>query len=382
MRILIALTYYSPYISGITFYAVRLAKALVARGHAVTVLTSQFDKRLPLRENLDGVEVVRLPVAAWVSKAAVMPGLLPQAWKLIRKADVVNLHLPQMDGAFLGMISRLAGRPVVITYHCDLSLPPGMVNWIANRVSNAANLVAGSTAEVITATSQDYADHSPFLMHNRKKVFPVDAPVALPEITEDDVNRFRDKWHLLPGKPVIGMVARLAAEKGIEYLVTALPLVLEKFPQAQVLHVGQYKNVLGEEAYAQRLAPLIEKLGQHWIFVGTVSYPELAAFYQACDVTVLPSLNSTEAFGMVQVESIISGTPAIGTDLPGVRVPVKTTGMGKIVPPRDAMALADAIIDILDHKETFIRDTAVVRKRFDPQTTAAAYEAIFQKVIK
>ena len=111
MRILIALTYYSPYISGITFYAVRLAKALVARGHAVTVLTSQFDKSLSLRENLDGVEVVRLPVVAWVSKAAVMPGLLPQAWKLIRKADVVNLHLPQMDGHLEGL-HTLHGPPL------------------------------------------------------------------------------------------------------------------------------------------------------------------------------------------------------------------------------------------------------------------------------
>ncbi len=381
MRILIALTYYSPYISGFTLYAVRLAGALAARGHAVTVLTSRFDPALPLHETLDGVEVVRVPVAARVSKAVVMPGLLFRAAKLIRQADVVNLHLPQMDGAPLALLSRLLGKPVVITYICDLHLPPGLVNWAADRASLISNRLVCRAANLVTAMSQDYADHSPVLKRLGSKVVPVDAPVSLPAVTPADVEVFRRRWNIQPGQPVIGMVARLAAEKGVEYLVAALPMVLARYPQARVLYVGQHEDVLGEEAYARRLAPQIAALGTHWSFLGNISYPELAAFYRACAVTVLPSLNSTEAFGMVQVESMLSGTPAVGTDLPGVRVPVQSTGMGKIVPPGDAPALAGAILEILDHKDRFSGDLVQVRQRFDPQTTAANYEAIFQKVI-
>ena len=63
MRILTVLTYYRPHTSGLTIYAERLAKALVQRGHEVTVLTSQFEKDLPLEEVQDGVRIRRVPVA-------------------------------------------------------------------------------------------------------------------------------------------------------------------------------------------------------------------------------------------------------------------------------------------------------------------------------
>ena len=62
------------------------------------------------------------------------------------------------------------------------------------------------------------------------------------------------------GGPVIGVSARLASEKGIEVLLNALPIVLEKFPDALILHAGQYENIIGEEAYAARLAPLFQTI--------------------------------------------------------------------------------------------------------------------------
>ena len=69
MRILIALTYYRPHYSGLTIYAERQARALAARGHQVTILTSRFDPNLPKEEIRDGVEVMRLDVACTSAKA-------------------------------------------------------------------------------------------------------------------------------------------------------------------------------------------------------------------------------------------------------------------------------------------------------------------------
>ena len=66
MKILQVLTYYRPHTSGLTIYVERLSRALAARGHEVTVLTSHFDPTTPRDEVVDGVRVVRIPVAARV----------------------------------------------------------------------------------------------------------------------------------------------------------------------------------------------------------------------------------------------------------------------------------------------------------------------------
>ena len=88
MRILNALTYYRPHVSGLTIYGERLARGLARRGHAVTVLTSRFHPSLPAREILDGVEVIRVPVARKISKGAIMPLL---GWRcLVGSAAVAS----------------------------------------------------------------------------------------------------------------------------------------------------------------------------------------------------------------------------------------------------------------------------------------------------
>jgi glycosyltransferase involved in cell wall biosynthesis len=109
---------------------------------------------------------------------------------------------------------------------------------------------------------------------------------------------------------------------------------------------------------------------------------ELVAFYQQCDVTVLPSTNSTESFGIVQVESMSCGTPVVASDLPGVRQPVKLTGMGRVVPAADAHALAEGISEVLSHPEPYKGDVDAVINTYSPQHTAQEYEAVFQEVLR
>jgi glycosyltransferase involved in cell wall biosynthesis len=378
MRILIVLTYYEPYVSGLTIYAVRLARALVERGHSVRVLTSQYVRKLPSYEKLDGVEVYRVPVVTYFNKAAIMPGFPFKAWSLIHWAEVVNLHLPQADGAYIAFLSWLQRRPVVTTYQCDLKLPRTFINGVINTVARFAHDICGHISRSIIALSQDYANNSAFLRDYIEKVQPVNAPVVLCPITLQDQEDFRKKFGVKSGEKIIGMVARLAAEKGVEYLVDALPEVRKKYPEARVFYAGPYLNVLGEEAYYQKLLPKIKQLGQSWIFLGVLSNTELTAFYQECSVTVLPSLNSTDAFGMVQIESMICGTPVVATDLPGLRVPVQLTGMGKIVPARDSNSLAKALVEILDDGNRYRDRGAEVASLFSPQAAAARYDEIFR----
>jgi glycosyltransferase involved in cell wall biosynthesis len=377
MRVFTALTYYRPHYSGLTIYAERLACALASRGHQVTVLTSQYDSSLPLLEHRDGVRVVRLPVWMHVSKGVIMPGMPLTAWKLARQADVVNLHLPQLDAAMIAILSRLQGKPVVLTYHCDLRLPDGMLNSLANQVSHLANHISAKMANAIVTNTQDYAENSTFLKRYKDKMHYILPPVEVAPASGVELAAFRKKNRIQEEDRIIGMAARLATEKGVEYLVQALPAVLEKYPRARVFFVGQFENVFGEEAYARKLAPMIAGLGDRWSFLGILANGEFAAFLNTCDILVLPSINSTESFGMVQVEAMTCGTPVVATDLPGIRQPVAMTGMGKIIPLADPAALARAILEILDHPERYRGSPSVDLSQFAPVNIAARYEAIF-----
>lgn len=380
MKVLVVLTYYRPHISGLTIYVERLSKALAARGHQVTVLTSQYDRSLPLREQIDGVVVRRMPVAFRLSKGVIMPTIGWEATRQVWSHDVVSLHLPQFDAAGVALRGRLLGKPTVLTYHCDVRLPAGGINPLANVAVNMANHLAASLCNRVVAYTQDYADHSPFLQRYAGKVQVIPPPVEVTPVSKADTQRFIER-HRLSGKPVIGMAARLATEKGVEYLLRAVPTVLAEFPKAQVWFAGQHENVLGEAEYARQLEPLLNQHADHWKFLGSLDPAEMSAFFKSCDVTVLPSVNSTESFGLVQIESMILGTPVVASGLPGVRQPVLTTGMGKVVPPCDSAALAEALLDVLRRPAAFKGKPGEVQPRFSPDTVAGHYEAMFSRLM-
>ncbi|MCJ7570173.1 MAG: glycosyltransferase family 4 protein [Anaerolineales bacterium] len=380
MRILNTLYYYRPHFSGLTVYTERLARMLVSHGHQVTVLTSQYDPSLQAVEKLDGVDVKRIPVAFKVAKGPIMPTFLYQAARLIPEHDILHLHVPQLEAAPLSLLGRAFGVPVVLTYHCDLLLPPSPLNALANRISNLANSISTKTANAIIVNSRDYAEESPLLSKRLEKVEVIPPPIEMPEPDPAVVQSIRERFKIVPGNPVIGMAARLATEKGAEVLAQAMPLVLKEIPSARVLYVGQYENVIGEDAYRLRLLPQIESLGDHWIFLGNLQQSEFAAFFKMCAVTVLPSLNSTESFGMVQVESMLSGTPVVASDLPGVRQPTQATGMGLTFPAGDAEALAAALLQILRNPADYTRDRSSIMAQYSSDVVSKKYETVFAKL--
>ncbi len=378
MRLLFALTYYRPYTSGLTIYVERLATAMAQRGHSVTVLTSQYDPSLPRHEVVNAVHIVRAPVVARVSKGVLMPMIGWLASALAINHDAMSLHLPQFDASGLALRGAVLRQPVVLTYHCDLLLPPGAFNRFVNKVVDTSNIIAGRASDAVVAYTEDYATHSPYLSRFGNKVRVIPPPVEVASVSDDDIAAFRRRWNVQV--PVIGMAARLAAEKGVEVLLHALPRILERYPNARVLYAGQHENVLGEEAYALRLAPLFEQYREHWTFLGTLGARDMAAFYHNLDVLVVPSLNSTESFGLVQVEAMLCGTPCIASNLPGVRQPVQQTGMGLVTPIGNSYALADTLMQILEQRDRYVRPRVEIAARFSTERTAAAYEALFEEL--
>jgi glycosyltransferase involved in cell wall biosynthesis len=269
----------------------------------------------------------------------------------------------------------------VLTYHCDLQLPRGWFNRVVDQVVFVSNYLAGHLAQAAVSYTQDYAQHSRFLSRFLDKVQVIPPPVVMPSPDPAAVDSFRAQ-HKLAERPVVGMAAtRLAAEKGVEVLVEAMPRLLSAFPRLKVLFAGQYENVVGEEDIYRRLIPRIEQLGsEHWEFLGVLSQQQMPAFFAACDVLVVPSLNSTESFGLVQVEAMLCGTPSIASDLPGVRQPPRMTGMGEVTPVGDPAALAEAILRVIQHPDDYVRPRRLIEETFSLERTAASYEALFESL--
>jgi len=384
MKILTVLTYYRPHTSGLTIYAERLARAFVKRGHQVTVMTAQFDPSLPSEEMMDGVKVIRVPVAARVSKGVLAPTFGLVATKLVAQHDVVQLHLPQFDAPGVALRARLLGKPAVLTYHCDLLLTRTWFNRFVNFVVDFQNNMAGFFASHIVTYTQDYADNSPYLSRYASKLTPILPPVELPVPTPQAVSAFADAHRTKERKPVIGMAARLAAEKGVEVLLDALPVILKKYPNAQVLFAGTYQNVMGEQAYSDRLMPRIHEYEEqgHWTFLGNLDPVQMAAFYPNLDVLTVPSLNSTEAFGLVQIEAMMNGVPSVPSALPGVRRPVQMHGMGLVSKIGDSASLAESILGVLDDPQKYRGDMEAIKKSYDPDSIAQEYEKLFERLMK
>jgi len=375
MRVLIVLTYYRPHVSGVTVYAERLARGLARRGHAVTVLTSRFASHLPARERLDGVDVSRVPVWTKVSKGVIMPSFPLRAAALVRQSDVVNIHMPQFEAALLAFLGRLFRRRVVVTYHCDLQMPPGWFNRLVQASLVPLNTIAATLAHHIVINTEDYGRQSRFLSRFGHKLRAILPPIEPVEADSTVSARLVRQWDL-DGQIRIGFAARFATEKGVEFLLRAFPRVLEAHPTSRIVFSGAYKDTVGEEDYWQRLAPILEQHRDRLTFLDLLPSEEVPGFFALCDVLAVTSLNSTESFGLVQAESMMAGTPVVATDLPGVREAVRRTGMGLIVPPRDPDALAEALIEVITHRQNYVKPRAQIEACFDLNRTVQEYEAL------
>jgi len=108
----------------------------------------------------------------------------------------------------------------------------------------------------------------------------------------------------------------------------------------------------------------------------------MAAFYSNIDLLALPSLNSTEAFGLVQIEAMMNNVPVVASDLPGVRQPALIHKMGKIIRVGDSQGLAESIISILENKDHYTIRKQDLLERYSPDSVAAEYEKLFKEIQK
>ena len=370
------LTYYHPHWTGLTAYAQRLAEGLAERGHQVTVLTAQHRPDLPHRDRHNGVQIVRLGAVGRLSRGVIMPSFPWVAARLVREHDVVQLHTPLLEAPLVAWLARRAGKGVVFTNHGDLVMPAGLFDQFVQLTVRGLMRQALRWSGAVTVHSRDYGEHSDFLrpfLHKTAYIYP---PIEIPRPIPEQVVALRRELGLV-GRPVVGFAGRFVEEKGFDYLLQAIPLVVRALPGSKFVYAGE-RNVVYERFY-ERWRHLVDENAEHLVFMGLVlDRQRLANFYAMCDAFALPS--RTDCFPSVQIEAMLCGTPPVTTDIPGAREAVRVTGMGRLVRPCDPEALAEGLIEVLKDPARYTRSYEEVRRVFDTGRTVAEYEAMFQRL--
>jgi glycosyltransferase involved in cell wall biosynthesis len=273
-------------------------------------------------------------------------------------------------------VARIGGsKRRVITYHCDVLLPKSATSGAITTAMDTLHWVAGKQVDALVTYTRDYASHSRFLRRFPGKVFTVYPPIVIQPPDWEAAAAWRTELGL-NGAKVIGFAGRFSEDKGGKYILESIPHLLQRVPEAHYLFAGEYKRVIGEN-YFEKVRPLIERNKEHITFLGELHGQRLTNFYSLCDVLTLPSVNSTESFGMVQVEAMLCGTPVVASDIPGVRESTRVTGMGVTVPPRDPIALAEALAKVLQNPSLYAEPRIDITQAFSVRQNVDFYERLY-----
>lgn len=378
LNILISLLYYFPHRTGLTIHVQSIAEELARRGHRVTVLTARYRKDLPRDEEIhNGVRVIRLWAPIHISRGMIMPAFPWAAYLLMRQADIVSIHTPMLETALVALLAKLAGVNVVATHHGDLILPNKPVNRLIQGTMFLLYRYMANNAAQLIGYSQDYAENSYYLkpyLHKTTVNYP---PIFMPQPRPERVAELRRQWQA-NGGPVIGYAGRFVEEKRPDLAIRALDVVNVAYPgkNARLVFAGEY-NIPYESTWAKH-QDLVVRYRDQLIFLGLLTDPQdMADFYAACDVVVLPS--DTECFALAQVEAMLCGTPMVMTDIPGGRVPVRATGMGKLARQGDHQSIGQAIVEVLQNRRAYVKPREEIERIFSFKETVDRYEAVFRR---
>jgi glycosyltransferase involved in cell wall biosynthesis len=281
-----------------------------------------------------------------------------------------------MEAWLVTLLARLAGRNVLFTHHGDLVMPAGLFNRLIEWTVTWMMIQAEKMSARISIHSEDYARNSSFLspfLHKMAFIYP---PVVLPEPDPAAVAAWRAQLNL-EGKLLVGFAGRFVEEKGFDYLLRAIPYVLEACPDARFIYAGD-PNVVYEDFY-ERSIELVRDYADRVVLLGLIrDRQRLANFYRMCDVFVLPS--RSDCFPSTQIEAMFCGTPVVCTDIPGAREAVKVSRMGLIVPARDEKALAEGIIRMLSDSAPYHKTRGQVAAVFNLQRTLDQYETLLAEL--
>jgi glycosyltransferase involved in cell wall biosynthesis len=329
---------YFPHVGGIETVVQQLAEGFVTRHQASSQVIVCNDTNHTNHINYNDVKVTRVGSIGRIASLPISPSY--GRTLLHNKGEILQIHEPFLLGSltYLANLNRARRQysRLVIWWHSDIvrqrAIAP-IYTPLLNKILNEADAVIAATPHHITS--------SPFLSRFHKKCHIIHYGVDLNRFVDTpEIDFLAHKFKKHYAKPIILFTGRLVYYKGVQYLAEAM----RNIPQAHLIIVG--KGPLQSE-----LEHIAATCPDNITFFPFLPEPDLVAMYKACDIFVLPSIENSEAFGIVQAEAMACGKPVITCDLPtGVTYVNQHNYTGIVVPKRNPVALAVAIVDLLnDH---------------------------------
>lgn len=345
MKILYLSTYYLPYISGLTIYAKRLIEGL-KDNHNISILSMRYDKNLPEFETSDGLAIHRSNYLLKLSKGFLGFEVIEKSISLINKSDVLIVNQPCFEGLFATVYALFKGKKVISVFLCFVNF---QTNFLSRNISFFMNMIVFCQlllSDKIVVLTKDYLNQFFILKYLLKKVVEIGPPIKI----ENPDEKYQKKLLNLKKKHQwVGFCGRISREKNLEGLICAI----RNIPNIELVMAGP-SMVVGEDQYFQKIFNLLDQHKISYHLFHDLSDAKLSAFYQSIDCLVLPSNNSTEALGMVQIEAMMNNTPIVASNIPGVRDPVVKTKMGELFDLDNVRDLEVKIIKILKNKANYL----------------------------
>lgn len=342
-----------------------LTRGLSAEGYSCDMLCASYDgaKELQIIELGENGRCIVLPCHLQASGTMLCPKMIGWLRKHASEYDLIHVHHPDPMACLALRLSGYKGR-VVLHWHSDilkrkaiLAAYKPLQSWLIRR------------AERIVGTTPVYVSQSKALADVQDKVTYV--PIGIdPIVVDKDITAEIQARY--PGKKIVYSLGRLVPYKGYTYLIQAAAYL----PEDYIVLIGgngPLKESLQAEIEVQHLQEKVKLLG-------FIADEEHAALYGAAKVFVMSSVMKTEAFGIVQIEAMSTGTPVVATKIPESGVSwVNDDGVsGLNVEPEDPKALAEAIRAICENEERYATFSQGARERFK---TLYQFDKMIKKII-
>jgi 1,2-diacylglycerol 3-alpha-glucosyltransferase len=306
MKIAFFTNNYLPYVSGVGSSIENFRLELEKRGHSVYVLAPSFDKKI---EKADDKKIIRYPSFQTKVKVSFPVALLPsfKIDKLIRKInpDIFHAHHPFWLGNEALQHSKKLKKPLIFTAHTKFEHYVHYVPFLPSKILakilvKRRSLFANKCLAVIAPT--EIIKRELIKEGVKKPIYVVQSGIKLNNFKKANGEKIRKKHGISPQEKVLLFLGRLEKEKNLDLLLKIIPSIVNKYPLAKFLIVG--------DGFEKKKFNILEKkYPQRVICPGRVDYKEAPSYYKAADIFVQPSLSETQ--GLNTMEAMIAESAII-----------------------------------------------------------------------